>query len=44
MQVEEMNIGIKESKLIMFNGGHLFFIWEIKIFTYTILGFLCNTG
>ena len=44
MQVEEMNVGIKELKLIAFNGGNLFFIWEIKLFIDTILGFLGNTG
>jgi len=42
MQVKEMNVGIKGSKLITFNGGHLFFIWETKLFIDTILGFLDN--
>ena len=43
MQVEEMNVGIKESKLIAFNGGHLFFIWKSKLFIDAILNFLGNT-
>jgi 3-oxoadipate enol-lactonase len=39
-QVEDMNLGIKESKLITFKRGHLFFIWENKLFIDTILEFL----
>jgi len=39
MQVKEMNVGIKESELITFNGGHLFFIWKNKLFIDAILGF-----
>jgi len=39
-QIEEMNAGIKGSKLITFNGGHLFFLWDSKLFVDTILDFL----
>jgi len=41
---EEMNIGIKGSKLIAFKGGHIFFIWENKRFVNSILEFLGGIG
>lgn len=37
---EEMHAGIKGSKIITFNGGHLFFIWENKRYIASILEFL----
>jgi surfactin synthase thioesterase subunit len=39
-QIEEMNKGIKGSKLIMFKGGHMFFLFENKRFTDCLMEFL----
>jgi 3-oxoadipate enol-lactonase len=39
-QATDMNNEIKNSKLITFRGGHLFFIFENKKFTDTIIDFL----
>ena len=37
---EEMHSGIKDSKMITFNGGHLFFILRSKQFIEAITDFL----
>ena len=39
-QAIEMNTEIKNSKLIPFRGGHLFFILGNKRFTDTVMDFL----
>jgi 3-oxoadipate enol-lactonase len=37
---EEMHAGIKGSKMVAFEGGHLFFLWESDKFADTVKGFL----
>ena len=39
-QIKEMSVGIKGSKLIMFRGGHMFFLFENKRFTDCLMEFL----
>jgi pimeloyl-ACP methyl ester carboxylesterase len=41
---EEMHAGIKGSKLVAFEGGHLFLIWESDRFTDTVNEFLGGLG
>jgi 3-oxoadipate enol-lactonase len=39
-QAEAMHAGIKDSKIVRFRGGHMFFLWENKQLVDTILAFL----
>ncbi|WP_407312318.1 alpha/beta fold hydrolase [Desulfosporosinus sp. SB140] len=39
-QAEEMKYGINEANLVVFNGGHLFFLWENKKFVDAVFEFL----
>jgi hypothetical protein len=42
--VEEVHSGIKGSRLIEFNGGHIFFLLENKEFTDAVSEFLQGLG
>jgi 3-oxoadipate enol-lactonase len=42
--VEELHAGIKGSRLVVFKGGHLFFVWDNKGFTEAASGFLREVG
>jgi pimeloyl-ACP methyl ester carboxylesterase len=42
--VEEVHTRIRASKLIEFNGGHIFFLWENKKFTDAVLEFIQGLG
>jgi 3-oxoadipate enol-lactonase len=42
--VEEVQSGIKGSRLVEFNGGHIFFLWENAKFTEAVSEFLAALG
>lgn len=41
---EELHAGIKNSKVIPFSGGHMFFIWENERFTDCVMDFLSGVS